>query len=177
MKVLEKGNPSTVQCRPGAVRPGACSVFTARSLSTATFLWILMLWLPKAPLHILFFPTSPGLSCPAFPSWDSPFPNVPNQRRGHPAAPPSVSHSSLVTVSAHTTGLPHHLALAHASSSVFYWECLLLVQVPPLPVYPHVTLPNTGNIWASYINVKTLPFTNLFLRATVTSFQSQLSVS
>lgn len=136
MKVLEKSNPCTVQWRPR-------SMFTVYSTVPLTHVLVNPTRSLCRVRHLstfLFFPTSPGLSCPAFPSWDSPFPNGPNQSRGHPAALASGSHSSLVTAFTLTKGLPYHLASAHASSSVFYWECLLWVQAPPLPECPHVAM-------------------------------------
>lgn len=124
----------------------------------------------------LFFPTTPGLPCPAFPSWESPFPNVPNQRRGHPEAllchtPAMLQY--LPSLKAFHTTLPLHVPVPRSSTgNAFCWFRslpFLCVHVSPSP--------NTGNVWASYINVKALPLTNLFLRATVTSFQSHLPVS
>lgn len=80
MKVLEKGSPCTVQWRPR-------SMFTVYSTVPLTHVLVN----PTYSLYrdflrhlstFLFFPTSPGLSCPAFRSWDSPFPNAPIRVEG-----------------------------------------------------------------------------------------------
>lgn len=181
MKVLEKGNPSIIQWRPGAVWPGPCSVFTAWSLlpNIAMFLWFYifrMLWLSKAPLHNSLLPYEPRSVLPSFSQLGFSIPKYPQSESTQ--QPFLLSHTPallqyLPSLKAFHTTLPLHMPVPPSSTrNAFCWfrsHPFLCGHMSPLS--------NTGNVWASYINVKPFPFADLFLKATVTSFQSCLPVS